>query len=93
MLGECVLWLGFFMMGKMGTDCDVVEGLQKIRLTHEEEIIPISEAGRGRAFGECMISVFGRFLTTKSFNRRAAKETLWKAWRMGPNFKSSGGWQ
>uniref|UniRef100_A0A2N9GM94 CCHC-type domain-containing protein n=1 Tax=Fagus sylvatica TaxID=28930 RepID=A0A2N9GM94_FAGSY len=79
------------MMGKMGIDCDVVEGLQKIRLTHEKEIIPISEAGRGRAFEECMMSVFGRFLTTKSFNRRVAKETLWKAWRMGPNFKSSGG--
>ena len=81
------------MMGKMGANCDVVEGLQKIRLTHEEKIIPISEAGRGRAFEECMMRVFGRFLTTKSFNRRAVKETLWKAWRMGPDFKSFGGWQ
>ena len=53
----------------------------------------MSEAGRGRALEECMMSVFGRFLTTKSFNKRAAKETLRKAWRMGPDFKSSGGWQ
>ena len=81
------------MMGKMRTDCDVVEGVQKIRLTHEEEIIPISKTCRGRAFEECMMRVFGRFLTTKSFNRRAVKETLWKAWRMGPDFKSFGGWQ
>ncbi len=81
------------MMGKMGRDCDVVEGLQKIRLTHEEEIIPISEVGRGRAFEECMMSVFGRFLTTKSFNKRATKETLRMAWRIGLDFKSSRGWQ
>ena len=83
-----------FHDGEMGTDWDVVEGLQKIRLTgDEEEIIPMSEAGRGRALEECMMSVFARFFTTKSFNRRATKETLRKAWRIGPDFKSFGGWQ
>jgi hypothetical protein len=46
----------------------------------------------GRAFEECMMSVL-EGLTKKSFNRRAVKETLEKAWRMGPDFKSSGGWQ
>ena len=32
---------------------------------------------------ECSLSLFGRFLTTRAFNQRVAKDLLRSVWKMG----------
>ena len=60
---------------------DVAAGLGNMKLTaDEEEIIPISDEGRVQAMESCSLSLIGKFLTCKPFNKRAAKTTLRKAW-------------
>ena len=52
---------------------DVIAGLGNIRLTtDEEEIIAISETGRLEAIESCGLSLIGKFLTCKPFNKKAA---------------------
>uniref|UniRef100_A0A7N2LLH1 DUF4283 domain-containing protein n=1 Tax=Quercus lobata TaxID=97700 RepID=A0A7N2LLH1_QUELO len=52
-----------------------------MRLTaEEEETITISDEGRCVEIESCKLSLIGRFLTCKPFNKRAAKNTLKKAW-------------
>ena len=60
---------------------DVATGLGKMKLTSdEEEVIPISDEGRLEALESCILSLIGKFLTCKPFNKRAAKNTLRRAW-------------
>ena len=60
---------------------DVATGLGKMKLTSdEEEVIPIFDEGRLEALESCSLSLIGKFLTCKPFNKRAAKNTLRKAW-------------
>lgn len=60
---------------------DVVSELERMKLTaEEEETIEISDEGRRVEIESCMLSLIGRFLTCKPFNKRAAKNTLKKAW-------------
>ena len=60
---------------------DVATGLGKMKLTsYEEEVIPILDEGRLEALESCSLSLIGKFLTCKPFNKRAAKNTLRKAW-------------
>ena len=60
---------------------DVVSELEKMKLTaEEEETIEISDEGRRVEIESCMLSLIGNFLTCKPFNKRAAKNTLKKAW-------------
>ena len=60
---------------------DVADGLGNMKLTSdEEEIIPISDEGRMQAMQSCSLSLIGKFLTCKPFNKRAAKTTLRMAW-------------
>ena len=60
---------------------DVATGLGKMKLTFdEEEVIPISDEGRLEALESCSLSLIGKFLTCKPFNKRAAKNTLRRAW-------------
>lgn len=60
---------------------DVVSESEKMKLTvEEEETIEISDEGRRVEIESCMLSLIGRFLTCKPFNKRAAKNTLKKAW-------------
>ena len=60
---------------------DVATGLGKMKLTSdEEEVIPISDEGRLEALESCNLSLIGKFLTCKPFNKRAAKNTLRRAW-------------
>ena len=60
---------------------DVATGLGKMKLTSdEEEVIPIYDEGRLEALESCSLSLIGKFLTCKPFNKRAAKNTLRRAW-------------
>ena len=48
--------------------------------TEEEEVITISDEGRLEAIEDCNLSLLGKFLTCKSFNKQAAKNTMRRAW-------------
>ena len=62
-------------------DNDVADRLEKMKLMiEEEEIIPISDEGRLDAIESCNLSLMGKFLTCKLFNRMAAKNKIWRAW-------------
>ena len=62
-------------------DDDVADRLEKMKLMiEEEEIIPISNEGRLDAVKSCNLSLMGKFLTCKLFNRMAAKNKIWRAW-------------
>ena len=60
---------------------DVINGLENMRLTtEEEEVITISDEGRKEEIKGCALSLIGKFLTCKPFNKRAAHNTLRRAW-------------
>ena len=62
-------------------DNDVANRLEKMKLMiEEEEIIPISDKGRLDAIESCNLSLMGKFLTCKPFNRMVAKNTIRQAW-------------
>ena len=49
---------------------DVATGLGKMKLTSdEEEVIPIYDEGRLEALESCSLSLIGKFLTCKPFNK------------------------
>ena len=46
----------------------------------EEETINISNEGKKLEIGSCTLSLIGKSLTCKPFNKKAAKNTLRRAW-------------
>ena len=60
---------------------DVINSLENMKLTtKEEEVIAISDEGRKEDVESCALSHIGKFLTCKPFNKRAAQNTLRRAW-------------
>lgn len=60
---------------------DVINSIQHLKLTaEEEEEIQVSDESRLEEMDRCALSLIGKFLTRKSYNRKAAKNTLRKAW-------------
>ena len=60
---------------------EITPTLEKMKLTvEEEETITISDEGRKEEIERCELSLIGKFLTCRSFNKRAALMTLKKAW-------------
>ena len=60
---------------------DVVDSMEKMKLTsEEEEIIAISDEGRLEALESCQLSLIGKFLMCKPFNKMAAKNKIRRAW-------------
>ena len=60
---------------------DVVNSMVNLKLTsEEEEEIQVSKEGRSEEIDSCVLSLIGKFLTCKLYNRKAAKNTLRKAW-------------
>ena len=56
---------------------DVVNSMENMKLTtEEEEVITISDEGRLEAIKDCNLSLLGKFLMCKSFNKQAAKNTM-----------------
>nr|POE79286.1 hypothetical protein CFP56_15228 [Quercus suber] len=63
---------------------EVVENLQKLQLTkEEEEDISISQCHKLELIEECTLNLFGRLLSDRHQNIRALKSTLRAAWKMG----------
>ncbi|XP_030924593.1 uncharacterized protein LOC115951549 [Quercus lobata] len=60
---------------------EVINILENMKLTtEEEEVIAISDEGRKEEIESCSLSLIGKFLTCKPFNKRAALSTLRRAW-------------
>ncbi|XP_075665583.1 uncharacterized protein LOC142635282 [Castanea sativa] len=72
-------------IGVIIRDCQVIEGLQHLQLTkeEEEEDIPTSTTSASELLEECALSLFGRLLTDRQQNLRALKNTLRSAWKLG----------
>ena len=69
-------------------DQSVLDGLQHLRLTkEEEEDIFITAVCRSDLLEERSLSLFGRLLLDRHQNHRALKSTLRSAWRMGSDLK------
>ena len=55
--------------------------LENMKLTtKEEEVIAISDEGRKEEIESCSLSLIGKFLACKTFNKKAAQNTLRRAW-------------
>ena len=55
--------------------------LENMKLTtEEEELIAISDEGRKEEIESRTLSLIGKFLTCKPFNKRVAQNTLRRAW-------------
>uniref|UniRef100_A0A7N2MAT8 DUF4283 domain-containing protein n=1 Tax=Quercus lobata TaxID=97700 RepID=A0A7N2MAT8_QUELO len=60
---------------------EVINSLENMKLTtEEEEVIAILDEGRKEEIESCSLSLIGKFLTCKPFNKRAALSTLRRAW-------------
>ena len=65
-------------------DLEILKGFKGMRLTKEEEEgFLVSAEKRENAAKECALSLFRRFLSNKAYNRRAIREVMLRAWRMG----------
>ena len=50
---------------------DVIDSLENMKLTlEEEEIIALPDEGRKEEIESCVLSLIGKFLTCKPFNKR-----------------------
>ena len=62
---------------------DVIDSLENMKLTsEEEEIIALPDKGHKEEIKSCVLSLIGKFLTCKPFNKKAAQDTLRRAWGM-----------
>ena len=60
---------------------EVIHSLEGMKLTtEEEEVIPISDEGRQEEIERCVLSLIGKFLTCKPFNKRATLSTMKRVW-------------
>ena len=56
---------------------EVINSLENMKLpTEEEEVIAISEEGRQEEIESCVLSLIGKILTCKPFNKKATQNTL-----------------
>ena len=61
----------------------MIDGLGNMKLTaKEKEVIAMSDKGRLLEIESCNLSLIGKFLTCKAFNKQATMNTLRTAWGM-----------
>ena len=66
----------------------ILDGLQSLKLTKEEEEgIQLSTPSRAEWLEECQLSLFGKLLSNRQQNQRALNSTLWSAWKMGSDLR------
>ena len=64
------------------------DSFDKMKLTsEEEETIAISDEGRREALESCNLSLIGKFLTCKSYNKLEAKTTIRRAWGLNESMQ------
>ena len=69
-------------------DQAVIEGLQHLQLTkEEEENRSISTTSKSELLEEFALSLFGRFLADQNQNLRTLKSTLRSAWKLGSDLR------
>ena len=69
----------FLLLGTMADE--VIDRLENMKLTtKEEEVIVVSDEERKDEIESCEQSLIRKFLTCKPFNKRAAYNTIKKAW-------------
>ena len=62
---------------------DVIDSLENMKLTAEEkEAIAISKEGRLSEIKSYNLSLIGKFLTCKAFNKRAVMTIMRRVWGM-----------
>ena len=62
---------------------EVIDSLENMKLTEEEEeTITILEEARLPEIESCNMSLIGKFLTCKPFNKKAAMATMRRVWGM-----------
>ena len=62
----------------------VFEILENLKLiSEEEEVIEIVDERRISEIESCVLSLVGKFLTCKSYNKRVALSTLRRVWGLG----------
>ncbi|KAK7853610.1 hypothetical protein CFP56_035234 [Quercus suber] len=67
---------------------EVINCLENMKLiANEEETITISEEGKRLDIESCTLSLIGKFLTCKPFNKKAAKTTIRRAWGLEDKWK------
>lgn len=67
---------------------EVIDSLENMKLTEEEEeTITITEEARLPEIESCILSLIGKFLTCKPFNKRAAMATMRRVWGMQTNLQ------
>ena len=67
---------------------DIIDSLENMKLmAEEEEVIEISDEGRLTKIESCNVSLIGKFLTCKAFNKRAAMNTLRRAWGLNTDLQ------
>ena len=55
---------------------DVINSMGNLKLTSEEvEEIQVSDEGRSEEIDGCVLSLIGKFLTCRPYNRKAGKNT------------------
>nr|POE92494.1 hypothetical protein CFP56_37939 [Quercus suber] len=73
---------------KANMDQLILESLQHLRLTkEEEEDVAISTISRSDLLEECALSLFGKLLSDRQQNQKALKSTLRTAWKMGSKLR------
>nr|POE95423.1 hypothetical protein CFP56_62209 [Quercus suber] len=66
----------------------VLEGLQHLKLTkEEEEDIALSTRSRSNLLEECAFSLFDKLLLNRQQNQKAIKSTLRTTWKMGSELR------
>lgn len=69
-------------------DLDILDRIQRISLTAEEKAeIAVQQSHHEKTLIECSLNLFGRLLTNKSYNQRAAKNLFRSIWKLGNDLK------
>lgn len=69
---------------------DVFESMIGLKLTpEEEEDMQVSDEGRMDEIDSYALILIEKFLTCKPFNRKAEKNTLWRAWGLDKELQIS----
>ena len=72
----------------MEANDEILKFLVNMKLTKEgENGIVLSKDMNIRSLNDCSFSLVGKFLASKPFNQRAARETMRSVWKLSPELR------